>query len=261
MTTLSEAVSIPDRSTKPRDRGITLVIDQGLGPDATRDLIDVAGAYVDVVKLGYGTSRLYPTDVLEEKVQLLVDDGIDVCPGGTFFEIAAMQDRVDGYLDACEAVGYTCVEVSDGVRPIDPKVKQDHIRAAVDRGFKVTSEVGRKDPAEDAKLGVEERADLVAQELDAGSWKVIIEARGSGTLGMFDREGDVREDLADELLDLVDPDDVIFEAPKKQQQIWLIDHVGPDVNVGNVPPDRCLALEALRRGLRGDTALWFHGDD
>ncbi|MFC2175119.1 phosphosulfolactate synthase [archaeon] len=252
------SISLPTRTVKPRDSGITMVLDSGLGLNATKDLVETAGDYIDIVKLGWGTSRLFSDELLKKKVELMKSHGIKVCPGGSFVEIAAAQNKVDEFFGNAKAIGFDCVEVSNGVHPMSEEEKIGIIKKAVAHGFSVTSEVGKKNPEEDALLSADDRVRLAEQELEAGAWKVIMESRASGKLGMFDSSGKVKEEMAKELFSRLDISKIIFEAPAKAQQLWLIERLGNDVNLGNIRPDDAIPLETLRLGLRGDTLKKYH---
>jgi phosphosulfolactate synthase len=253
-----ENIFLPARSKKPRENGITMVIDSFLGLNAANDLMETAGDYIDVVKLGWGTSRLLSEEVLEKKIQLFHEHGVKVCPGGSFMELAFAQKKEKQFLEDAKKIGFDGIEVSNGIHPMTQEEKLDLINQAVSMGFCVTSEVGKKLPEEDAKLTPEERVELAEKELEAGSWKVIMEARASGKLGIFDSNGRVKEDMVKYLLDNLDSNKIIFEAPKKPQQTWLIKALGIEVNLGNIRPDDVIPLETLRVGLRGDTLAFFH---
>lgn len=244
---------IPGRLAAPRRRGWTMVIDKGMSPAATRGLTEVAGSYIDLWKLPFGTSALYPERVLKEKVNGLLQQGLDVYPGGTFLEIAILQGHLERFYEACREVGFTAVEVSDGTIPLSPRERRAAITTAVDFGFIVFSEIGKKDPQEHIPASALHR--IMEEDLQAGVRGIIVEGRESGQgVGIYDRDGEI---LEDELTKIVKacpaPDRLIWEAPQKTQQEELIVRFGPNVNLGNIPPSEALALEALRRGFRADT--------
>ncbi|MCK4327434.1 MAG: phosphosulfolactate synthase [Candidatus Diapherotrites archaeon] len=251
-------ISLPPRSEKPRENGVTMVLDHCLGMHAVEDLLATAGDYIDVVKLGWGTSRLFDEGLLKEKIRAYKANGIKVCPGGTFLEVACAQGKQDEFFNCAKALGFDCVEVSNGVHPMHHDEKLELIRKACSMGFCVTSEVGKKLRKEDERIAPEERVSMAEKELAAGSWKVIIEARAGGTLGMFDFKGNVKEELAGYLIKNLETDKIIFEAPNKSQQAWLIKRLGSEANLGNIKPDDVIPLETLRVGLRGDTFAFFH---
>ncbi len=244
----------PADTARPRTMGITSVLDKGLGLHAMRDLLDLAGPSIDVVKLGWGTSALYPPRVLADKLSLLRAAGVAVCPGGTLLEIAWAQGQTQAFFDFAQDAGFTTVEVSDGTYDIPRRVKLELIEHAARLGFCVVSEVGKKAPEEDAQLTPAQRLALVREEREAGAWKVIVEGRESGTVGIYDASGAVHSDLADLLVAECGLAALIFEAPHKAQQIWLMRRYGPLVNLGNVPADEVVSVATLRHGLRSDTA-------
>jgi phosphosulfolactate synthase len=243
----------PGRSRKPRSTGLTMVIDKGLGNHALRDLVDTAKDYIDVIKLTFGTSAFYDRDVLAKKIEIVRSSGIDIMPGGTFLEVALWQNTLDKYLDRALELGFTAVEVSDGTIEFGRARRRDVISAARDKGFKIISEVGKKDPAEAPSLEIIHQ--LIRDDLRNGAFKVIIEAREAGKgVGIFDQNGRTKQDEIDHILaGGADVNDLIWEAPLKNQQRDLILRFGLNVNLGNVPPEEVMALEALRQGMRGDT--------
>lgn len=246
-------IPVPDRSRKPRRSGFTMLIDKGLGLNATRDLVDLAADYVDDVKLTFGTSAFYDEEVIRQKIRLLREAEIEVMPGGTFLEVAIWQGALDGYLKRAGELGFSFVEISDGTIPFDDDTRLRTIEQARRAGFGVITEVGRKDFSETPEFEV--LAGQIQRDLEAGAFKVIIEAReaGTGTL-LYDERGKVREGAIERFSQAVaDPNAILWEAPLKAQQQHLILAFGPNVNLGNVAPEDILALEALRVGLRGDT--------
>ncbi len=246
-------IPCPGRSKKPRKTGLTMVIDKGLGQHLLRDLINTAGDFIDIIKLTFGTSAFYDRRLLKQKNKLIVWSGIDVMPGGTFLEVAIWQKSLDAYLKRARELGFSAIEVSDGTIDIGKDTRKEAIERALDLGFKVVTEVGKKDPAEAPSLDLIH--DLIREDLAWGAFKVIIEAREAGKgVGIFDQEGETKGDEIDRVLASgVAVEDLIWEAPLKNQQQDLILRFGPNVNLGNIPPEEVLALEALRQGLRGDT--------
>jgi len=244
---------VKGRSKKPRETGFTMVIDKGLGIEATKDLINLAGDYIDDVKLTFGTSAFYDENLLKEKNRLLKDAGIEVMPGGTFLEVTIWQKVYDRYLERAKELGFTAIEVSDGTINIDVEIRKEIIKKALSAGFLVISEVGKKDPNE--KIALSLMQEEIASDLAAGAFKVIVEAREAGKgVGIYDKEGKIKEDEVEAIVSgIEDTDKLIWEAPLKSQQQHLILRFGPNVNLGNIPPGDILALEALRCGLRGDT--------
>jgi phosphosulfolactate synthase (CoM biosynthesis protein A)/phosphosulfolactate phosphohydrolase-like enzyme len=252
------AIDYPGIPAKPRTTAVTSIIDGGLGLAETRDRVALADEWIDIVKLGWATARLTPAAVLREKVDLYRAAGIQVCSGGTFLEIAYAQDRVREFLDGARELGLTMVEVSNGVHPMSEAEKLGLIAQVRAAGFSVWSEVGKKDPDEDARIGIDERCEAIARELDAGADKVILEARESGTVGIYDRSGAPEVEMIRRIVERISRERLVFEAPRKEQQLWMIRTLGPQVNLGNVAPDEALALATLRTGLRGDTFREMH---
>ena len=234
-------LGLPERSA-----GLTHVIDKGLGPRGWEDVLEVSGHLIDVVKLGWGTS--YVTKSLERKLAVLKDKPVVL--GGTFFEVVYVKDRLDEYKQWLGELGLTHVEISDGTVDI-PRERKLELIADFARDFTVLSEVGSKDSS------VEHTADewkrWLQEELDAGAWKVITEAREGGTAGIFDAGGGMRTELIGEIAGAVGTEHVIFEAPNKAAQAWFVKEFGAEVNLGNIPPEEVIPLETLRLGLRGDT--------
>lgn len=246
-------LTLPERSAKPRGTGLTHVLDKGLGPSQIADLIETAGRYIDIVKLGWGTA--YVTPGLADKVAQYNAAGIPVCFGGTLLELALKQGRLDELLRLAVDLGMEHIEVSDGTVAMPEEDKLALItRLAHD--FKVLSEVGSKDA--EMVLAPYKWVDAIRREIDAGAWKVVTEGRESGTVGMYHANGHVKEGLLDEIVQAVSSENLLFEAPNKSQQTWFIIHFGADVNLGNIPPDDVISLETLRLGLRSDTLLHFH---
>jgi len=241
------------RSRKPRETGITMILDKGLGIGATRDLTETAAPYIDLVKFSFGTSAFYSEKVCKEKVRIMRDADVHVMPGGTFLEVAVWKGKYDAYLERAKELGFDAIEVSDGTIEMDAATREAAIRKAVEAGFLVISEVGKKDPKEQVPVSL--MHELIAKDLETGSFKVIVEAREAGKgVGVFDRDGKVKEDEVTDIVDGVeDADALIWEAPIKNQQQYLILRFGTNVSLGNIPPADILALEALRQGLRGDT--------
>ncbi len=251
-------ISLPQRTKKPREAGLTSVLDKGMGLLHTRDFLADAAPYIDLVKFGWGTSRLFEAKRLQEKIHLLRDHDIRVCPGGTLMEVAIAQDCASEFLGEIKHLGFNCVEISDGTIAITQEAKLRFIEQARHARLCVLSEVGKKSPIEDDELDLETRIACVEAELDAGSWKVIIEGRESGTVGVFDAAGDVQADDADSIVDAIGLDRLVFEAPQKSQQTWFFKRYGNQVNVGNIAPADVISVETLRNGLRADTLKEHH---
>ncbi len=241
-------LDLPQRSAKPREQGITHVLDRGLSVAAIEGLIEVAGASVDLVKLGWGTA--VATGNLDGKLRRYREHAIPVVLGGTLTELAIAQDRLEPLVTWLHELGIGHIEVSDGTIELDHNRKLELIERLAQE-FVVLSEVGSKD---DTRIMAPYRwVELIQQELAAGAWKVIAEARESGTVGIFRHDGEVRMGLIDEIVHAIAPERIVFEAPRKDQQVWFVRRFGPDVNVGNVAPDDVLSLETIRLGLRSDT--------
>ena len=235
-----------DLGVPPRHGGLTHVIDKGLGPRAWEDVLETSGAYIDIVKLGWGTA--YVTPNLTRKLEVL--KGKPVVIGGTFLEAVIVQDKVDDYKRWLQELGLTHVEISDGVIDL-PRERKLELIADFARDFTVLSEVGSKDSA--VEFETDEWTTWLREELDAGAWKVITEAREGGTAGIFDSSGGMRTELIGEIAEAIGTENIIFEAPTKASQAWFVKQFGPSVNLGNIPPDEVIPLETLRLGLRGDT--------
>src|SRR6185503_5658161 len=229
-----------------RDGGLTHVIDKGLGPRAWEDVLETSGEYIDIVKLGWGTA--YVTPNLQRKLDVLKEKPVVI--GGTFFEAVYAQGKLDEYKRWLGELGMTHVEISDGVIDL-PRERKLELIADFARDFTVLSEVGSKDA--EAVFAPYQWVEWIREELAAGSWKVITEARESGTAGIFRGSGEVRSGLIDEIVHELPVERLLFEAPQKAQQAWFIRQFGSDVNLGNIPPDEVIPLETLRLGLRSDT--------
>jgi phosphosulfolactate synthase len=237
-----------DLGLPQRSAGLTHVIDKGLGPRGWEDVLEVSGHLIDVVKLGWGTS--YVTKSLERKLAVLKDKPVVI--GGTFFEVVYVKDRLEEYKLWLTGLGLTHVEISDGTVDI-PRERKLELIADFARDFTVLSEVGSKDSS--VEYGADEWTQWLREELDAGAWKVITEAREGGTAGIFDAGGGMRTELIGEIAGAVGTENVIFEAPNKAAQAWFVKQFGPEVNLGNIQPEEVIPLETLRLGLRGDTLM------
>ncbi len=240
-------LDLPERTEKPRRAGITHVLDRGLSPFGLESLLITAGEHIDLIKLGWGTA--YVSGAVADKVAICRDTGIALCPGGTLLEVAVAQGKVDEYVAWLHELGIDYVEVSNGSLPMAPERKAELI-ARLAGEFTVISEVGSKSgEIADARAWCDE----MLRDLAAGAVLVIAEGRESGTVGLFDAAGEVHKDLVEAILRAVGHETVIFEAPQRAQQAWLLRHVGPNVNLGNIGAEDVIALETLRRGLRYDT--------
>jgi phosphosulfolactate synthase len=226
--------------------GLTHVLDKGLGPRGWEDVLEMGGDYISIVKLGWGTAAV--TKNLERKLDVL--KGKPVVIGGTYFEVVYAKDALDAYKSWLQQLGISHVEISDGTIDI-PRERKLELIADFARDFTVLSEVGSKDSS--VEYTADEWKQWLREELDAGAWKVITEAREGGTAGIFDSSGGMRTELIGEIASAVGIENVVFEAPSKASQVWFIKQFGPSVNLGNIPPEEVIPLETLRLGLRGDT--------
>ena len=226
--------------------GLTHVIDKGLGPRAWQDVLETSGDYISIVKFGWGTAAV--TQNLRAKLDVLREKPVVI--GGTFFEVVYAKDKLDDYKSWLRELGLTHVEISDGTIDI-PRDRKLELIEEFARDFTVLSEVGSKDSS--VEYTADEWTKWLREELDAGAWKVITEAREGGTAGIFDSSGGMRTELIGEIAAAVGIENVVFEAPSKSAQAWFIKQFGPSVNLGNIPPEEVIPLETLRLGLRGDT--------
>jgi phosphosulfolactate synthase len=248
-------LDLPPRSAKPRERGITHVLDRGLSLAEVDGLMEVAGDSVDFVKLGWGTALV--TANLAPKLERYAAHGVPVMLGGTLLEVAIRQGRIEPLVTWMHELGLNHVEVSDGTVALEPQAKRELIGRLAEE-FTVLAEVGSKDA--EFIMAPYVWVQQIQADLDAGAWKVIAEARESGTAGIYRADGEVRTGLIDEIAHAIDVDRLIFEAPRKEQQVWFLHHFGGECNLGNIVPDDVLSLETLRLGLRSDTVLRFHPD-
>jgi phosphosulfolactate synthase len=221
-------------------------MDKGLGPRAWEDVLETCGDYISIVKLGWGTAFVTPN--LARKLAILKDKPVVI--GGTFLEAVLAQDKVDAYKAWVTELGLEHVEISDGVIEL-PRERKLELIADFARDFTVLSEVGSKDA--EVVYAPYQWVAWIKEELDAGAWKVITEGRESGSSGIYRPSGEMRTGLVDEIAHEIAVDDLIFEAPTKASQAWFVNHFGPSVNLGNVPPEEVISLETLRLGLRADT--------
>ena len=247
-----DMIGIPERPAKPRQDGLTLLLDKGLAPRQVEDVVDGAADYIDLAKLGWGTAVITPG--LQRKLDVYREAGIPVYFGGTLFEAFFLRNQLDTYRRLLAEFRIEHVEVSDGSVPMKHDEKLEAIRLLA-QDATVVSEVGSKDV--DKIMPPYKWVQLIQAELEAGSWKVICEARESGTAGLFRPNGEVRSGLVEEIVHMVGQDQVIFETPQKAQQVWFIQQFGPNVNLGNIAPSEVIPLETLRLGLRGDTLFEF----
>ena len=241
--------NIPKRTTKPRDKGLTMMMDKGLSIRQAEDFIESSGHLTDMVKLGFGTSMI--SNRLEDKIKIYQTAGIDVYFGGTLFEAFVVRDMFEEYLEFIAKYNVTMVEVSDGSIEISHEKKCEFISILNKRNITVLSEVGSKDS--NKLIPPYKWIELINKEIEAGSWKVIAEAREGGNVGIYRNSGEVRSDLIEEILTSIPQEKIIWEAPQKNQQVWFIKLMGSNVNLGNIAHNEVIPLECLRLGLRGDT--------
>jgi phosphosulfolactate synthase len=246
-------LNLPERPSKPRADGITHVIDTGLSKAEAASFAETAGEYVDFIRLGWGTA--YVTNDVEEKIDAYRSRGVPVLLGGTLTELAWVQDRVDEFSAWLRELRIEHVEVSSGTVQIPPDEK-DALIAKLAADFTVFAEVGEKDPQ--ALMAPYRWVELIRQALAAGATQVVCEGRATGDAGMYRPDGEPRTGLIDEIVHEIDQSRLIFEAPRKAQQVRFIEVLGPRVNLGNVLPEDALSLETLRLGLRADTLKLFH---
>jgi phosphosulfolactate synthase len=250
---MPDFLDLPERQPKPRERGLTHVIDMGLTTVDAEGLMASAADYIDLVRLGWGSA--YVTRDVQDKIARYRSAGVPVMLGGTLTELVWLRGQVGELRSWMRELGIEHVEVSSGTVKIPSEDKVALIRDLAS-DFTVFAEVGEKDPA--ALLAPYRWVELIREALEAGAQKVICEGRASGDAGMYRPDGEARTGLIDEIAHGVDPARLIFEAPKKHQQVWFIEHFGPDVNLGNVLPQDVISLETLRVGLRADTLKLFH---
>ncbi len=242
------------REQAPRKSGLTMVIDKGLGTLATTDLLEICGDLIDHWKCTFGTSAFVPTDVLRRKLMYLTSHGILTYPGGTLLEVAIVRSNCRTFMQHAHMLGFSAVEISDGTIPLPLHRRRNVIRCALDHGLTPITEVGKKDPAQQPTAI--ELADQALQDIEWGAAYVTVEARESGKgIGIYDDHGAVRADEVDAIREHMGSqvDRLLWEAPLKNQQAYLIQQFGPNVNLGNIPPGEVLALESLRAGLRFET--------
>lgn len=242
--------NIPDRMLKPRSSGLTMVMDKGLSVNEVRNFLSVCHPHVDIVKLGFGTSFVTPN--LKEKIEVYTSFGIPVYFGGTLFEAFLIRNQFEDYINVCKEYGVTYMEVSDGSITIPHSEKCGYIEKLTQYGT-VLSEVGSKDA--EHIIPPYKWIELMRAELNAGANYVIAEAREAGNVGIYRGSGEVREGLVQEILTQIPAEKIIWEAPQKAQQLYFIELIGCNVNLGNIAPTEVLPLETMRLGLRGDT---FH---
>ncbi len=239
---------MPERPSKPRNEGLTMMMDKGLGLRQTEDFIQASGRFTDFVKFGFGTSMI--TEKLDEKIKLYKSANIRPYFGGTLFEAFIIRNMFDDYRKFIDKYGLDLVEVSDGSMIIPHDKKLEYI-STLAKQCTVLSEVGSK--VKGVNIPPDAWVEQMITELEAGSYKVIAESRESGTIGIYNSDGSVNENLINKITEKLKHSDIIWEAPNGKQQVWFIKIFGANVNLGNIAPDIVFPLECLRVGLRGDT--------
>lgn len=245
--------NLPERVVKPRNSGITMVMDKGLSLRQAEDFIEVAGSYTDLIKLGWATSFVTPN--LDKKLDIYREAGIPVYFGGTLFETFLVRGQFDDYCRILDKYKMEYAEVSDGSIEIEHDEKCGYIQK-LSKQVTVISEVGSKDVQK--IFAPYKWIKLMNAEIEAGSWKVIAEARESGNVGIYRDSGEVRQGLVDEILTQIPEETIIWEAPQKAQQVWFIKLIGANVSLGNIAPADVIPLETLRLGIRSDTFDHFY---
>ncbi len=243
------------RNHKPRNAGLTMVIDKGMGIRDYEDMIACAAPYIDFIKLGFGTAALYPLHILEQKIHLAHEHNIRIMPGGTFVEVAIYRNQLPSLFDMMNQLKFTAIEISDGTIELTRTLRSSLILQGIDAGLEVVTEYGKKHLG--ATIQLEELLQTVEIDTALGASLVIVEARESGkNIGIFDAQGELRsEDVMNIAESIPDQTKLMWEAPHKSQQAQLLKLLGTATNLGNIAPEDLISLEALRRGLRSDT---FH---
>ncbi len=244
--------SIPERSVKPRESGLTMVMDKGLSCRQAEDVLDVSSDYIDIVKLGFGSSFITPH--LEKKLAIYRSANIPVYLGGTLLEAFIIRNKFDDYLKLIDKYKLSHAEVSDGSITLEHDEKLDYIRRLCKHAI-VISEVGSKE--EGIIIHPNKWIELMEKELQAGAWKVIAEARESGTVGIYRPNGKAHVVLINKIISRIPSDKIIWETPNKNGQVYFINLLGANANLGNIAPTEVIALESLRIGLRSDTFFTF----
>lgn len=247
---------LPERTSKPRKSGVTMVMDKGISLRQAEDLMDVSSEYIDFIKLGFGTSVISKN--VKEKIKLYQQNNIKVYLGGTLFEAFAIRNKFEDYIKFINELGLDSAEVSDGSITLDHNKKCDYINK-LSKNFTVLSEVGSKE--EGVIIHPSRWIKMMQAELDAGSYKVIAEARESGTVGIFHKNGSAHTLLINRIANKIKLENIIWETPQKSQQVYFLKLFGCNVNVGNISVDEVIPLETLRIGLRGDTFFTFLPDN
>ncbi|WP_010274073.1 phosphosulfolactate synthase [Paenibacillus senegalensis] len=241
------------RAAKPRLKGKTMIIDKGIGLYRFEDLLVTAAEHIDMIKLGFGTSALYPPPVLRKKIELARAFDVDIYPGGTFLEVALAKGSLDSFFSMVRNLGFNAVEISDGTIDIDRKTRNELLERASQHELKAYTEYGKK--SRGFEISLDDLVETVEEDLSLGAELVTIEGRESGEgVGIFNETGECRDDYIEQVVQrLPFVDMLLWEAPQTSQQVHLLKKLGSDINLGNIAPDEVLSLEALRRGLRSDT--------
>jgi len=247
-------LSLPARTVKPRDSGLSNLVDNGYGIAEMEDKLSWCHPFIDIVKFGWASA--YISSNLTQKVELVRRYDIRPCPGGMMFELCWQQNKIEDYAVWLADNGFDLVEVSNGSLNIAESDKRSMVEFFAGRGFTVLAEVGSKDV--NLVTPPEDWVSFVKADLEAGAWKVILEGRADASAGIYQNDGTLQEGIIEAVLDAVAPEQLIFEAPHKRQMTWFIRRLGSNVNIGNVPLGEVLNLETLRLGLRGDTVADFH---
>lgn len=249
---LKSIPNLPSREDKPRTKGLTMVMDKGLSHRELEDMVSVAGDYIDLVKFGFGTALVTPN--IQKKITFLQQNGIKPYLGGTLFEAYIARNMFDDYQKLLNNLGLEMAEVSDGTLEMPHDAKCEYIYKLA-KQVTVISEVGSKQAG--VIIPNSDWVSMMKSELEAGSWKVIAEAREGGNIGIYKSDHSANTELIDDIMQNLNMDDVLWEAPIKNQQAWFINLLGANVNLGNIAPNEVIALESLRLGLRGDTFFQF----
>ena len=250
-------LDMPPRSEKPRVNGMTMCIDQGLGFDFVKDLLEISSDYIDLWKLGWTTTQLQPLNLVKKKISLLRSHNISVCNGGTLLELSEHQGKSTELFKELIDMGCDSTEISNGSSDISPARIVELIGEAKSHSLRVFCEVGKKLPEEDYEA--EEYNNLLKEFIVAGADKVILEARESGvSVGVMDDDGAPIIHRLEKVLDGIDTTNILFESPKKSQQIFFLKKFGPETSLGNIHPNDAISVETLRRGMRGDTMNDFY---
>ncbi|MDR0911910.1 MAG: phosphosulfolactate synthase [Methanobrevibacter sp.] len=233
---------------------LTMVLDKGMPVSYTNNLMQIAGTYLDFLKFGWGTTIVLNEEIVTQKLEICENFDILGYCGGTLFEIAIIKNKVDELFEDLNRLGFKAIEISDGSLDLNRDEKLEYISLAKKKGFYVLSEVGKKDLQKDNAIDLDSRISFINEELNAGSQKVIIEARESGKgIGIFDDGGNAKVNDVNAISEAIDANNIIWEAPNKNQQVFFVKQLGSNVNLGNISPNDIISLETIRQGLRGDT--------